>query len=139
MWGDDMGFKVSYSFIEELLRDYYQDKCSQENLEFKFSVDEVVGDAHGWFEGDTYQEMSVTLIKRRNVNIALKSKSISFPVETVEIISNKEILDILRVMFDESLANENLKVWFFSLNHDGAYVNLERTEEKKLVLSRKND
>ena len=42
-------------------------------------------------------------------------------------------------MFDESLAKENLKVWYFSLNHDGAYVSLEQTEEKKLVLSRKND
>ena len=139
MWGDDMGFKVSYSFIEELLRDYYQDRCSQENLEFKFSVDEVPGNAHGWFEGDTYHEMKVTLIKRRNVNIALKSKSISFPVETMETISNKEILDILRDIFDESLAKENLKVWYFGLSHDGAYVSLERTEEKKLVLSRKND
>ncbi len=139
MWGDDMGFKVSYSFIEELLRDYYQDKCLHENLDFMFSVDEVAGNAHGWFEGDTYHEMKVTLIKRINVNIALKSKSISFPVETMETISNKEILDILRGMFDESLAKENLKVWYFSLGHDGAYVSVERIEAKKLVLSKNND
>ena len=134
-----MGFRVSYSFIEELLRDYYQEKCLKDNLEFELSVKEVPGNAHGWFEGDTYHQMSITLTKRRSVNFVLKNRNISFPVVTSETITNNEIEDILKRIIDNSLEGEGLCVSYFSLDASGVIVYVEYKKDKQLVLVNEND
>ncbi|MBQ4030857.1 MAG: hypothetical protein II625_03790 [Bacilli bacterium] len=131
-----MKFRIDYSYIEKMLRDYYEKQYVMDGLLLKLFVKEVSDGAHGWFEGDTHFEMSALIIRNRELIVGIKDKRFIVPAQDSEVIKEKEIKDIIRPMFDESLKDQNLKVDYFILEESGVDVYLEEIEKKKILMKR---
>ena len=133
-----MKFRIDYSYIEKMLREYYEDQYVMDGLLLKLFVKEVPDGAHGWFEGDTHFEMSALIIRNRKIKVGIKGQRFIVPAQDNEVIKEKEIIDIIRPIFDESLKDQNLKVDYFILEESGVDVYLKEIE-KKMLLKRKQN
>ena len=131
-----MKFRIDYSYIEKMLKDYYEEQYEMDGLFLKLFVREEVGNAHGWFEGDTYFRMSALIIRNRMLKVGIKDNGFIVPAQDREVIDEKEIIDIIKPIFDESLKDQNLKVGYFILEESGVDVHLEEIE-KDVILKRK--
>ncbi len=107
-----------------------------DGLFLKLFVREEVGNAHGWFEGDTHFRMSALIIRNRIIKVGIKDNGFIVPAQDREVIDEKEIIDIIKPIFDESLKDQNLKVGYFILEESGVDVHLEEIE-KDVILKRK--